>query len=185
MKFECLCLSLKTDMGRRTHMNDVFNKMNIPVSFFDAVTPHDLTKEDEARFNHCDFYEYNINQKSVMATFISHTNMLKYSISENKNLLIIEDDLDYVIPLNFNEVDFGNFDILNIGLRLSCYSYFVSKNGSERILKELESKIITQAYDWELSKLNTVNSLFTSEPHFIQVENKFISNIAPNGYIKN
>ena len=180
--FDTLCLSLISDIDRRTHMVDIFNKLNLNVDFFDAITPNELTSKDAECFKHCDFYQWNINQKAVMATFISHMNMLKYSVNENKHLLIIEDDLDYTLPLDFNNINFKDFDLYNIGLDFSCYSYFVSVNGAKKILSELNSKKITQAYDWELSKLKTINKINSKYPHFVQIENKFKSNIAPNGY---
>lgn len=182
--FECLCLSLKKDIDRRNHMEIIFNKMNIPVTFFDGITPDKITEDIEVHFKNSDFYEWDINQKSVIATFISHTKLLEYSISKNKNLLIIEDDLDYTLPIDFQKINFNNFDLYNIGLNFSCYSYFVSIEGSKKILNELNSKTITQAYDWELSKLQTIRKITSLKPHFIQIENKFTSNIAPNGYVR-
>ena len=180
--FDTLCLSLISDIDRRNHMISVFDKLNLNVKFFDAVTPNELTLKDEEYFKYCDFYEWDINQKAVMATFISHMNILKCSVNENKHLLIIEDDLDYVLPLNFDDINFREFDLYNVGLKFSCYSYFVSTNGAKKILNELNSKKITQAYDWELSKLKTINKVNSEHPHFIQIENRFKSNIAPNGY---
>lgn len=180
--FEALCLSLISNTDRREHMLNVFHKMNIDVTFFNAITPNDVTLDDELYFQNCDFYEWDINQKAVMATFISHIKMLEYSKFQNKNLLIIEDDLDYVLPIDFNSIQFESFDLYNVGLEFSCYSYFVSVEGSKRILKELNSKIVTQAYDWELSKLQTIKKVNSNQPHFIQLNNKFTSNIAPNGY---
>jgi hypothetical protein len=182
--FECLCLSLKKDIDRRDFMGIIFDKMNIPVTFFDGTTPDKITEDIEVYFKNSDLYEWNVNQKSVMAAFISHTKMLEYSIIKNKNLLIIEDDIDYVLPIDFGNINFDNFDLYNVGLNFSCYSYFVSIEGSEKILNELNNKIITQAYDWELSKLQTIRKNTSLEPHFIQIENKFTSNIAPNGYVR-
>ena len=182
MKFEVFCLSLKSDMDRRNHMLTIFDKMGIDVSFFDAIVPIDLTSENKRYFNNCDFYEWDINQKAVMATFISHMKLLEYSANNNKNILIIEDDLDYTLSIDFNAMKFETFDLYNVGLPFSCYSYFVSNVGSMKILKELNSKVITQAYDWELSKLSTINKVNSEYPHFIQIENRFKSNIAPNGY---
>jgi hypothetical protein len=184
INFECLCLSLKKDISRRNYMETVFNKMNIPVTFFDGVTPDKITEDVEIYFKNSDLYEWNVNQKSVMATFISHTKMLEYSLIKNKNLLIIEDDLDYILPIDFESINFNNFDLYNVGLNFSCYSYFVSIEGSEKILNELNNKTITQAYDWELSKLQTIRKLTSTKPHFIQIEDKFTSNIAPNGYVR-
>jgi len=182
MQFEAFCLSLKSDIDRREHMRGLFSKMEIAVSFFDAIEPIDLTFENEIYFANCDFYQWNINQKAVMATFISHMKLLEYSVNSNKNILIIEDDLDYNLPIDFKDVKFDTFDLYNIGLPFSCYAYFVSNDGAKKILSELSSKKITQAYDWELSKLKTINKVNSEQPHFIQIENKFKSNIAPNGY---
>ena len=182
--FQTPCLSLISDVDRRAHMLSVFDKLNLNVQFFNATTPDELTFEDEEYFKHCDFYEWNINQKAVMATFISHMRMLEYSVKENKNLLIIEDDLEYVLPIDFNNINFEDFDLYNLASNFGCYSYFVSIGGAKKILSELKSKKITQAYDWELSKLETVKKVNSEKPHFIQIQNRFKSNIAPNGYIK-
>jgi GR25 family glycosyltransferase involved in LPS biosynthesis len=185
MKFEVLCLSLKTDTHRREHMETVFKKMGTPVKFFDATTPEEITSEvEEKYFKNCDFYEWDINHKAVMATFVSHMRLLEYSVLNQTNILVIEDDLDYVYDIDFNKVNFNDFDMFNVGLEFSCYSYFVTSNGSKKILDQLTSKAITQAYDWELKKLNDVRIIHSGISYFVQLDDKFKSNIAPNGYNK-
>ena len=181
--FKTFCISLKKDTNRRSHMLTIKDKMGLDFDFFDAVESDDITEEIEKKyFSNTDFYEWDINQKAVMATFMSHMTLLKYSCENKTNLLIIEDDIDYVGNVNFNDVKFDEFDILNVGTHFGCYSYFVSYDGACKILNEIDSKQITQAYDWELNKLTTVRKQTTNTPQFKQLENKFTSNISPNGY---
>ena len=179
--FETVCLSLPTDVHRKQYMLDEFDKLKLPVWFFDACTPEDLTQEDREFYKLCDFFDWDINQEAAMATFKSHLKILNYSVKYNRNLLVIEDDIDYVKEIDFDSIDFSKFDLYNLGIICSCYSYFVSVEGAKKIIKELNSKKIYQAFDWELAKLETVNMIRAKEPHFIQ-HNKHISNIAPNGY---
>lgn len=181
--FKTFCISLKKDVDRRSHMLTIKDKMGIDFYYFDAVQPNEITEEIETKyFSNTDFYEWDINQKAVMATFMSHINLLDYSCKNKTNLLIIEDDIDYVGNIDFNNIDFNGFDIFNVGTPFGCYSYFVSYQGACKILNEIGSKQITQAYDWELNKLTTVRKQTTNTPQFTQVENKFTSNISPNGY---
>lgn len=181
--FKTFCLSLKKDTNRRNHMLSIKNKMGINFEFFDAVEPIEITDEIERRyFSNTDFYEWDINQKAVMATFMSHMYLLNYSCKNETNLLIIEDDIDYVGDLDFNNINFEDFDIFNVGTHFGCYSYFVSHQGACKILNEIDSKQITQAYDWELNKLLTVRRKISELPQFIQLDNQFTSNISPNGY---
>lgn len=184
--FKTLCLSLKKDTERRTHMLSIKDKLNIEFDFFDAIEPNEITDDIENElFSHTDFYDWNINQKAVMATFMSHLSMLRYSCTGQQNLLVIEDDIDYVGNLDFNNINFKEFDLYNVGTPFGCYSYFVSYEGACKILTELKTKEITQAYDWELSKINNIRKKISNAPQFTQIENKFISNISPNGYTRN
>ena len=100
-----------------------------------------------------------------------------------RTLLIIEDDNDIVNSFDWSIINFDEFDLYNIGKQLSCYSYFVSYEGAEKLLNHFAEIDITQAYDWELYKIKHLNFKFIESPVFIQT-NKFVSNIAPNGYNK-
>lgn len=183
--FKTFCISLKKSVDRRSHMLSIKDKIGIDFEFYDAIPADEITEEIEYKyFRNTDFYEWDINQKAVMATFMSHMHLLEYGYKHKTNLLIIEDDIDYVGNLDFGNIDFSSFDIFNVGTPFGCHAYFVSYEGAYRILNELNSTIITQAYDWELYKLKTVRKLTTEVPQFIQVENKFTSSIAPNGYKK-
>lgn len=178
--FKTYVLSLRKDIERREHM--MFMTPILDIEFYDAVEPEDITKEIEGLFKQTDFHEWDINVKSVIATFISHLNLLKLSVEKKENLLILEDDIEMVRPFDFNNINFKTFDLYSLGTHFGCYSYFVTPQGSEKILKHFNETTITQAYDWELSKIKHLNFKFVESPIFVQVENKFPSNIAPNGY---
>ena len=61
-------------------MLTIKDKMGIDFHYFDAVQPNEITEEIETKyFSNTDFYEWDINQKAVMATFMSHINLLDYS----------------------------------------------------------------------------------------------------------
>ena len=97
-------------------MLTIKDKMGLDFEFFDAVESDDITEEIEKKyFSNTDFYEWDINQKAVMATFMSHMSLLRYSCENKTNLLIIEDDIDYIGNINFNDIKFNEFDILNVG----------------------------------------------------------------------
>jgi hypothetical protein len=185
MNYEVRILSLSKDIERRKHMKNVMLKLNIPYIFFDALTPDDV--EDtiiDKMFKNVDYYNWNINQLAVMATFLSHIELLKISYLNKKNLLIIEDDIDLSnnSTIDYKNVNFKEFDVFNLGTLVSCYSYFVSWEGAGKILNLLDKKVITQAYDWELYKLmDEITIKYIENPEWEQVD-LFKSNIAPNGY---
>jgi hypothetical protein len=185
MNYEVRILSLSKDIERRKHMKNVMLKLNIPYIFFDALTPDDV--EDtiiDKMFKNVDYYNWNINQLAVMATFLSHIELLKISYLNTKNLLIIEDDIDLSnnSTIDYKNVNFKEFDVFNLGTLVSCYSYFVSWEGAGKILNLLDKKVITQAYDWELYKLmDEITIKYIENPEWEQVD-LFKSNIAPNGY---
>lgn len=185
MNYEVRILSLSKDIERRNHMDKVMLKLNVPYIFFDALTPEDV---DDAiidkMFKNVDYYNWNINQLAVMATFLSHIELLKISYNNKKNLLIIEDDIDLSDNsiVNYKNINFEEFDVFNLGTLVSCYSYFVSWEGAGKILNLLDKRVITQAYDWELYKLmDEITIKYATIPEWEQV-NSFKSNIAPDGY---
>lgn len=182
--FKTYVLSLKTDTERREWMKSIQSRIGLELTFFDAVTPLDLTKQDKDKFKHTDFHEWNINHEAVIATFASHLRMLEESVKSNINLLILEDDIDMVQPMEWSSVDFSTFDIWHLtGQDVSCFAYFVSVEGAAKILEYINHTTITQAYDWELLKLgDRLNIKKETNPVFVQLEDRFISNIAPNGY---
>lgn len=183
--FKTLVLSLKKDKRRRKWMNSIKSKMGLNFEFFDAFTPNQLTDSHKHFFRCTDFHKWNINEDAVKATFVSHMMMCQYAIDNNTNLLIIEDDIDIVKTIDWNNIDFNTFDIWNLtAKKVSCFAYFISVEGAIKLLKRLNTVEITQAYDWELSKIDdSFRIKEEKEPVFIQVDT-FKSNIAPNGYEK-
>lgn len=180
-------ISLKNDINRRTHIIDLMNKLNLPFSFYDAIESSDITDETiNSLFTNVDYYRFNVNQRAVMATLLSHVNLIRIANQNKLNILILEDDVDLINDFNFNDVNFMNFDVFNIGSdgknNIDCHSYFVSLEGTNKILNHFDNNKITQAFDWEMVKINGLNLKFANEPFFIQLKDKFKSNLAPNGY---
>jgi GR25 family glycosyltransferase involved in LPS biosynthesis len=183
-------ISLKESLDRRKHVDEVLSKLNLNYSFFDAIDYRDVTDEIEKEmFSMVDYYEYNINQRAVMATFISHLELIKECYETKTNMFIMEDDIEIVRDFDFINVGFENFDVYNIGsdkiASLDCHSYFVSVEGAEKIMNHFKTIKITQAFDWEMVKIKNLRHYFTPNPIFIQEKNKFKSIIAPNGYENN
>jgi len=178
---------LKEDIERRNHMRSLMEKLGLEYDFFDAIESSDITKDDEEGFfKNVDYYNYNVNAKAVMATFKSHLKLIRKSAEEKINVLIFEDDADAVRSFDFNSVDFKSFDVYNIGTdkirSIDCHSYFVSAEGSQKIMDHMYSVSITQAFDWEMIKIPNTIHTFESDPVFIQRKDLFISHNAPNGY---
>lgn len=169
-------------------MKSLMNKLGFSYDFFDAVESSDITPEDESGFfKDVDYHKYNVNVKSVMATFKSHLALIKKSAEENINMLIMEDDADLErSDFSFDSVDFDSFDVYNIGTdkirSIDCHSYFISAKGSKKVIEHMESTRITQAFDWEMIKIPTTVHLFEDNPVFSQRKDLFISYNAPNGY---
>ena len=185
INFETYCLSLKSNTDRREWMLSIKDKIGLNFKFWDALTPNDITIDlKEKYFKNVNFYEWTIIPEAAMATFLSHMNILNYSVINNKNVLLIEDDLDYVNPFNWENLEY-NFDVFKFGTQgIDCYAYMVTPNGAKQLLNHFNSIVIREAYDLELHKIKHLKFRYLRKPVFIQIQNKFISNIAPDGYKK-
>ena len=186
--FSVYIISLKEDKERRDHMKSLMNRLGWSYDFFDAIESSDITEKDESVFfKNVDYYKYEVNAKSIMATFKSHLALIEKSAEENINMLILEDDADIERPdFKFDSIDFKSFDVYNIGTdkikSIDCHSYFISAEGSKKVIDHMYSTQITQAFDWEMIKIPTTVHLFENDPVFIQRKDLFISHNAPNGY---
>ena len=169
-------------------MKSLMNRLGWSYDFFDAIESSDITEKDESVFfKNVDYYKYEVNAKSIMATFKSHLALIEKSAEENINMLILEDDADIERPdFKFDSIDFKSFDVYNIGtdkiISIDCHSYFISAEGSKKVIDHMYSTQITQAFDWEMIKIPTTVHLFENDPVFIQRKDLFISHNAPNGY---
>ena len=186
--FSVYIISLKEDKQRRDHMKSLMSRLGFSYDFFDAIESSEITSEDKnGFFKDVDYYQYNVNAKSIMATFKSHLALIKKSAEEGINMLILEDDADVErLDFNFSAVDFKSFDVYNIGAdkvkSIDCHSYFISTKGSKKVIDYMYSTKITQAFDWEMIKIPSTIHIFESDPVFIQRKDLFISHNAPNGY---
>lgn len=182
--YKAWCLSLKSNLDRREWMISIKDKMGLNFEFWDATTPDEITEEIKERyFKYTNFHEWTVIVDAVMATFISHMKILQWSVDNQTNVILIEDDLDYVNPFDWNTINWEEFDIFKLGeLGMNCYSYAVNWKGAKKLLQHYNSIQITEAYDLELFKIKHLKFKYLSKPTFIQVQNKFISNLAPNGY---
>lgn len=169
-------------------MKSLMNRLGWSYDFFDAIESSDITEKDESVFfKNVDYYKYEVNAKSIMATFKSHLALIEKSAEENINMLILEDDADIERPdFKFDSIDFKSFDVYNIGTdkirSIDCHSYFISSNGSKKVIDHMNSAQITQAFDWEMIKIPTTVHLFENNPVFVQRKDLFASHNAPNGY---
>lgn len=181
--YETLVLSLTSDLDRRLHISKELSSIGLNFHFFDAKTPEDVTEEIKQKyFQHIDIYNYNLNHDNVLATFLSHLSIFRYSKDNKINVLLIEDDLVLVNEFNFDNIDFDEFDIFNLSNELSCCSYFINYKSAQKVLDLFDSITITQAFDWELFKLrDRIKVKNVDSPIFIQ-DNSFKSNLAPDGY---
>jgi hypothetical protein len=185
IKFKTYCLSLKHCIDRREWMISQKPKIELDFEFWDAYGPEYVSDELEKKhFSKNYLYEWDFSQKATMATFLSHLSLIEHSVKTKTNLLIIEDDVLLVNKLNWDLVNFSEFDIYNIGSRGSCYSYFISYNGSVKLLEYFNNIIINDAYDYELTKLDSRFIIKNVDTEIFTINNSFVSNIAPNGYIK-
>ena len=181
--FKTYVLSLVSDVDRRNHMLSIKDKIGLDFDFYDAKEPKDITPEIENRyFKNVDFKQWEINSYAAMATFLSHLSLLNLCKDTNTNILVIEDDIDINRKFDFDNINFQDFDLFNVGTKFGCYAYFVTPTGAKNLINHFNNIVITQAFDWELSKIKNLRFQFVETPVFIQIENKFKSNISPNGY---
>ena len=93
--YKVWCLSLESNTDRRKWMLSIKNKIGLDFEFWNATTPTEITDDIKERyFKYVDFYEWDVIVDAVMATFISHMNILKWSVDNKTNVILIEDDLD-------------------------------------------------------------------------------------------
>ena len=185
MEFKTYCISLELDKDRRIWMKSIKDRIGLEFDFFNAVEPKDVTVELEKKYFVDDFLiEWDFSQKATMATFLSHLSLIKLSAESRSNILIIEDDIDMVNSFDWRSVDFREFDLYNLGVEGSCYSYFISYQGAIKLLDYFNNRKIKFPYDYELSIINGKKIRIKSSEQniFTQLET-FKSNIAPNGYV--
>ena len=185
MEFKTYCISLKSDENRRVWMKSIKDRIGLEFQFFDAIEPSDVTVELEKR-HFVDSYlrEWDFSQKATMATFLSHLTLIKLSAESKSDILIIEDDIDIVSNFDWTKVNFKEFDLYNLGVEGSCYSYFVSYQGAAKLFDYFNSRKIKFPYDYELSIVNGKKiRIRSSEESIFRQLDTFKSNIAPNGYV--
>lgn len=186
MNYSIRILSLLSNADRREHMKSIMREIKLPYTFHNATTPDDITQQvQDELFSEVDYYDWDINHKAVMATFMSHLSLLKLSYHTKHNLLILEDDLELSDRcFDLVNIDFSSFDVFNLGTQISCYAYFVSWQGAGRLLDVIATQGINKAYDWEMCQIGLNNKIrykTVPTPVWKQVPT-FVSNIAPNGY---
>jgi GR25 family glycosyltransferase involved in LPS biosynthesis len=185
MEFKTYCISLKADEDRKVWMKSIKDKIGLEFEFFDAIEPGDVTVELEKK-HFVDSYlrEWDFSQRATMATFLSHLTLIKLSAEFKRDILIIEDDIDMVNSFNWTSVNFKEFDLYNLGVEGSCYSYFVSYQGATKLLDYFNSRKVKFPYDYELSIVNGKKMrIKSSEESIFRQLDTFKSNIAPNGYV--
>jgi GR25 family glycosyltransferase involved in LPS biosynthesis len=167
-------------------MLSIKDKIGLDFEFWDAVTSSEITEQDKNQyFKYVNFYEWDIIPEAAMATFMSHINLLKWSVNRKTNLILIEDDIDHINYFDWDSLDWDTFDVYKLGIQgINCYAYAVSHEGADKLLKHFNSINITEAYDIELHKIKHLKVKYLKTPIFVQLLNKFESNIAPNGYKK-
>ena len=182
--YKAWCLSLESNTDRREWMLSIKNKIGLDFEFWNATRPDEVTDEQkELYFKYVNFYEWDVIVDAVMATFISHMNILKWSADNQTNVILIEDDLDYINDFDWDSIEWDTFDIFKLGeLGMNCYSYAVSWQGAAKLLLHFNSINIIEAYDVELHKIQHLRFKYNPKPIFIQKQNMFKSNLAPNGY---
>lgn len=183
--YKTWCLSLKSNVDRREWMISIKDKIGLDFEFWDATTPDEITDGIKERyFKYVNFYEWDVIVDAVMATFISHMKILQWSVDNKTNVIIIEDDIDIINPFEWDNLNWDSFDMFKLGTPRGnyCYAYAVNWMGAEKILIYLNSINIVEAYDIEIHRIKNLILKYTPKTIFLQVQNKFLSNLAPNGY---
>jgi GR25 family glycosyltransferase involved in LPS biosynthesis len=166
-------------------MNSQKSVIGLDFEFWNGFTPDYVSKEIEEKY-FCKNYlqNWDIKQRDMMASLLSHLRLIEHCVEINKNLLIIEDDVSLLNKMNWNDIDFDEFDVYNIGTVGSCYSYFVSVTGAKKLSKYFNKIVISDAFDYELTKLGKEFIIKNVDKEVFTNDTTFTSNIAPKGYIK-
>jgi len=180
--YNTIVLSLKKDTERRKSVGAILYHLGLGFKYFDAITPEELSYYDkDIYFKDLD-YNPKVNREAVMATFLSHLNILKTIFNSKTNTLLLEDDLIPVRDYDFEKVDFDSFGVKQLMSEVSCCCQFYNWKEAGEIFWHLSSIYPTQAFDWELHKLRDKFNIVTVDEPVFKQSTKFISNIAPNGY---
>tara|TARA_B100000683_G_scaffold270151_1_gene308518 strand:+ start:563 stop:1120 length:558 start_codon:yes stop_codon:yes gene_type:complete len=182
--YKVLVLSLKKDIERREHITSVLDKLGLKFEFFDATSPEDLKGDYYTRkvvFADLD-NNPKVNREAVIATFVSHLQLLKTVFNSKQNTLVLEDDLIPVRDFNFDDVDFTSFDVMQLMSEVSCCCQFYNWKSAGDLISYFSFNRPTQAFDWELHKLRSKFNIVTIDKPVFKQSSEFISNLAPNGY---
>ena len=183
--YKVWCLSLESNTDRREWMLSIKDKIGLDFEFWNATTPNEITDDIiERYFKYVNYHEWEVISEAVMATFISHMNILKWAADNKINVIVIEDDIDLINEFDWSSLDWDNFDIHKLGTERGnyCYAYAISWKGAAKFLLHLNSIQITQAYDIEMHCTPHLKLKYPNKTIFQQVYGVFESNLSPNGY---
>jgi hypothetical protein len=183
--YKIWCLSLESNTDRREWMLSIKDKIGLDFEFWNATTPNQITDDiKEQYFKYVNFHEWDVIPEAVMATFISHMQILKWSADNQTNVIVIEDDIDIVNPFDWDRLEWDTFDIFKLGTTTGnyCYAYAIGWKSAASFLLHLNSIRITQAYDIEMHCTQYLKLKYPPQTIFEQVYGVFESNLAPNGY---
>jgi hypothetical protein len=180
--YKVLVLSLEKDKERRKQTNAILFNLGLGFKYFDAITPDKLSYyQKEIYFKDLD-HNPKVDREAVMATFISHLEILKIIFKSKTNTLLLEDDLIPARDFDFKNVDFDTFGVKQLMSEVSCCCQFYNWKEAGEIFWHLTSIFPTQAFDWELHKLRSKFNIQTVDKPIFTQSTQFVSNIAPNGY---
>lgn len=180
--YNVVVLSLLTDTHRRKKTNAILYNLGLGFKYFDAITPDNLSYYDkDIYFKDLDNHP-KVNREAVMATFLSHLNILKNIFNSKTNTLLLEDDLIPARDFDFNNIDFDTFGVKQLMSEVSCCCQFYNWKEAGEIFWYLKSIYPTQAFDWELHKLRDKFNITTVDDPVFRQSSEFVSNIAPHGY---
>jgi|TARA_R110000803_G_scaffold44965_1_gene94979 GR25 family glycosyltransferase involved in LPS biosynthesis len=191
MKYEIKVLSLKKNTLRRDFMVSNFGK-RYKFDFWDAIEgkTHKFTPQENQFFLNSEFHKYNCSVEACKAISLSNYNMWKYSVDNNINLVIFEDDVLITSNswFNFDKMFEDNFDIhflTNIKDFANCFAYMVTPQGAQKLIKHFNKFGFKDILDNDIRYLPKPQFKIRHElfNHFGTVHNHFLgSDVLLHGY---
>jgi len=181
MSYEIKVVSLQRRTDRRTYMTELFDG-KYTFEFHDAIDGTTLDSNVSASlFTDSTFHEYNGSVLAMKAISLTNYGIWQESYTQNKNIVIFEDDItietDKIFDFDtiFNEVDFDiyflnparyalqyHYDprartdsryMTNIVLQPNCFCYMVNPTGARKLYDYFTEKGIQKTMDWEICEL--------------------------------
>ena len=169
MSYEIKVVSLQRRTDRRTYMTELFDG-KYTFEFHNAIDGTTLDSNVSASlFIESTFHEWNASVPAMKAISLTNYGIWQESYTQNKNIVIFEDDItienDKIFDFDtiFNEIDFDVYFLNNVETPITyhgvstiypnCFCYMVNPTGARKLYDYFTENGIQKTIDWEISEI--------------------------------